>query len=95
MGAAAAALTHAAPARKKSRFGPTAILMNLWAYPLMILWTAGGILLFPLLFALWKILTGWPADRITRHVIWVYGRGWMAIMSPFVRFSQRMAGLLE
>lgn len=66
-----------------------AIAMNLTVYPLVALWTLSGILLFPLSFGIWKVVTGWGAGRIMRHFVWIYGRGWIAIMSPFVRFSRQ------
>ncbi len=64
------------------------VLMNLTAYPLMVLWTLFGILSFTPLFLLWKLATRWPAERIMRHFVWLYGRGWLLIMSPFVRFER-------
>jgi len=60
--------------------------MTMTAYPLMIGWTLLGILLFPLLFAGWYYFTGWPTAKIVRHFIWLYGRGWLLLMRPFVRF---------
>lgn len=66
-------------------------LMNLWAYPALILWTLFGILVFPLLFGLGLGLLRWSPDRLARWFIWAYGRGWLVIMSPFVRF--RRAGM--
>lgn len=71
--------------------GLPGILMNLAVYPLLAVWTVFGTLISPLGFLLWKGATGWDAGRIIRHFIWIYGRGWMAIVSPFVRF--RRAGL--
>jgi 1-acyl-sn-glycerol-3-phosphate acyltransferase len=64
-------------------------VMTLVVYPLLALWTLTGIGFFPLGFLLWKLVTGWPAGRIMRHFIWLYGRGWMAIVSPFVRFRRQ------
>jgi 1-acyl-sn-glycerol-3-phosphate acyltransferase len=61
-------------------------MMNVSIYPLMLIWTLVGILLFPLGFAIWKLATGWDAARITRHFIWIYGRVWMRLASPFIRF---------
>ena len=63
-------------------------LMNLTIPPLMLAWTALGILLAPALFSVWKITTQWPNDRIARLLIWIYGRGWLVIMAPFVRFHR-------
>ena len=61
------------------------LLMNLTALPLMLIWTAVGIFLFPMLFLILKAATRWNAEQITRRLIWVYGRGWLAIMLPFIR----------
>ena len=62
--------------------------MNVIIYPLLILWTGITILLFPLAYLLWKVITGWSTERIVRHFIWLYGRGWLAMMSPFVEFRR-------
>lgn len=62
--------------------------MNLTVYPLTVLWTLLGIMLFPFLFLLWKGITRWEAGRIMRHFVWIYGRVWMVIMAPFVRFRR-------
>ena len=64
------------------------ILMNLTVLPLMLVWTVLSIILFPALFPVWKITTRWNGGRIMRQMIWLYGRGWLAIMAPFVRFSR-------
>ena len=61
------------------------LLMNLTALPLILIWTAVGIFLFPALFLILKAATRWNAEQITRRLIWVYGRGWLAIMLPFIR----------
>ena len=60
--------------------------MNLFVYPMIALWTLSGIVSFPVIFPLWKVFTGWDGGRITRFFIWFYGKGWVAIMSPFVKF---------
>ena len=62
--------------------------MNLTVFPLILLWTALGIFLFPVGFVIWKIITRWDADRIMRQFVWIYGRGWLLIMAPFVRFKR-------
>jgi 1-acyl-sn-glycerol-3-phosphate acyltransferase len=62
--------------------------MNLTVLPLMLVWTVLGILFFPALFPVWKITTRWSRERIMRQMIWLYGRGWLAIMAPFVRFNR-------
>lgn len=72
--------------------GPAALLMTAAVYPLLAAWTAVGIALFALLFPVWRLATGWDAGRIARHFIRLYGRGWMAIVSPFVRFRREGFG---
>ena len=74
----------------KSRVGSCLAvpLMNLTVFPLILLWTALGIFLFPVGFVIWKIITRWDADRIMRQFVWIYGRGWLLIMAPFVRFKR-------
>ena len=62
--------------------------MNIVAYPAIVAWTLAGIIFFPFGFVLWKVLTGWEGDRIMRHFVWLYGRGWLGIMLPFVRFRR-------
>ena len=66
---------------------PAVWLMNFWVYPLLVLWTFFGLLFSPLLFCCWKMATGWSVARIARHFIWLYGRGWMVIVAPFVSFE--------
>jgi 1-acyl-sn-glycerol-3-phosphate acyltransferase len=58
-------------------------------YPLLSLWTLLGIALFPVAFIAWKLVTRWDGGRIMRHFIWLYGRGWMVIVSPFVRLRRQ------
>lgn len=64
------------------------VLMNVAVYPALIVWTASSILLSPLYYTLVAIPTRWPADRIARFLIWLYGRSWMAIIFPFLRFRR-------
>jgi 1-acyl-sn-glycerol-3-phosphate acyltransferase len=66
---------------------PAVWLMNLWVYPLLFFWTLIGLLISPVAFCFWKVVTGWSVARIARHFIWLYGRGWMLIVSPFVSFE--------
>jgi len=63
-------------------------LMNLWVYPLLFLWTITGLLISPLGFLLWRRLSNWSVAKIARHFIWIYGRGWMLIVAPFVSFKR-------
>ena len=70
------------------RCGALALLMNAVVYPLLVVWTLVGMVFFPFLFLVWILLTRWPAGRIMRHFIWIYGRGWLLIMAPFVRFRR-------
>jgi 1-acyl-sn-glycerol-3-phosphate acyltransferase len=66
----------------------SALLMNLWVYPGLVLLTLFFIAFFPFLFPLTKRLTRWDTGRVVRFFIWCYGRGWIALCSPFVRFSR-------
>ncbi len=73
------------------RTGLRVLLMNLWCYPLLVLWTLLGIFLFPLAYLCCRTLLGWPPDKLMRWVIWAYGRGWLVLMSPFVRFRREFS----
>jgi 1-acyl-sn-glycerol-3-phosphate acyltransferase len=70
-------------------------LMNLWCYSLLLLWTLIGVAIFPVAFAVCLVTLRWSADRIMRWFVWVYGRGWMLVMSPFVRFRRQQMGEVE
>ncbi len=65
------------------------VLMNVWCYSALLLWTLIGIVVFPFAFAFCLVTLRWGADRVVRWFIWVYGRGWMVLMSPFVRFKRQ------
>lgn len=67
---------------------PSIVLMNLWCYPALIVWTLIGILLFPLVYLAGRLLLRMPPERLARWAIWAYGRGWLVLMSPFVRFRR-------
>lgn len=62
--------------------------MNLTVYPLIVVWTLLGILIFPAIFLLTKLVTRWSGARIMRLFIWIYGRGWMTFSLPFMRISR-------
>ena len=62
--------------------------MNLVVFPLIAAWTVLCIVLSPALFFILKITTRKDTDQITRLLIWIYGRGWLVIMAPFVRFKR-------
>jgi len=62
--------------------------MNVWVYPLVVIWTLACIVCFPIVFFFWRAVFGWHGARIMRLFIWIYGRGWLLIMSPFVRFRR-------
>lgn len=71
------------------------VLMNLWCYSLLLFWTLFGVLVFPFAFGLCLLFLRWSADRVVRWFIWIYGRGWMLLMSPFVRFCREQLELVE
>ncbi|MBN1506036.1 MAG: 1-acyl-sn-glycerol-3-phosphate acyltransferase [Sedimentisphaerales bacterium] len=62
------------------------VLMNVWVFTLMLLETVVALVISPLLVLLWLVVTRWPLAKIARHLIWLYGRFWIWIVSPFVRF---------
>lgn len=60
------------------------VIMNLWGYSLLIVWTLlGSILAFPG-FIIWRLLFQWPFSKIMRHFVWIYGRGSVYIFRPFI-----------
>jgi len=61
------------------------VMMNVWVLILMFLETVIGLVISPLLVLLWRVVTRWPLSKIARHLIWLYGRFWLWIVSPFVR----------
>lgn len=71
------------------------VLMNLWCYGLLLLWTLLGILVFPFAFAVGLLFLRCSADRVMRWFIWIYGRGWMLLMGPFVQFRRQQMELIE
>ncbi len=71
------------------------LLMNLWCYSMLALWTALGILVFPLAFTFCLLALRWSADRVVRWFIWIYGRGWILLMRPFVRFRREQMELIQ
>ncbi|MDR2018069.1 MAG: 1-acyl-sn-glycerol-3-phosphate acyltransferase [Syntrophobacterales bacterium] len=78
--------------RGMARLGFFSILysipMNIIVYPMIVLWTLLGILMLPVFFGIWKVIADWDNSRIMQFFIWIYGKGWVAIMLPFVRFSR-------
>jgi 1-acyl-sn-glycerol-3-phosphate acyltransferase len=77
-----------APTKAATGSSATILLMNLWCYPLLALWTLCGILVFPLALGLCRLVLRRPVDCLVRWFIWLYGRGWLVLMSPFVRFRR-------
>lgn len=61
------------------------MLMNAWVYPLMAIFTVLAMLLFPVLFLSWMLVTRRTADRVTRQMIRLYGKGVLVLLRPFVR----------
>lgn len=63
------------------------LLMNGIAIPLILLWTAAGMALFPLASVFMKFVRGHSTPLLTRKCIWIYGRVWQFLLSPFVVFT--------
>lgn len=57
---------------------------TLWVLSITALETVIGILLFVPLFAGWKLVTQWPSVKIMHHLIWLYGRVWLALARPVI-----------
>jgi len=64
------------------------ILMTLTVFQLLALWTLFSVLVLPAVLPLWIGFTGWSTERGMRHLVWIYGQGWLLIMRPFVRFER-------
>jgi 1-acyl-sn-glycerol-3-phosphate acyltransferase len=65
------------------------LAMNLWVYPLLILWTlTGSIICLPAL-GLCRLATGWSTAKIMHWFIWIYGRVCVLIFRPFIRIQSR------
>ncbi len=65
-----------------------ALVTNLMAYPLMVLWTLA---IFPVCFLIWPIcrfFLRWETAKTVRFFVWLYGRGWGIFMFPFTRFRR-------
>jgi 1-acyl-sn-glycerol-3-phosphate acyltransferase len=63
------------------------VLMNLWVYPLLIMWTLIGSLIALPALLVWQLITGWPRAKIMHFFVWIYGRGCILIFRPFIRFE--------
>jgi 1-acyl-sn-glycerol-3-phosphate acyltransferase len=77
------------PARAASRL--VLVAMNVWVLTATLAGTVIGITLSPLLFVIWLCVTRWPVGKIMRHFVWMYGRVWMWLVSPFVRVTLKGA----
>jgi 1-acyl-sn-glycerol-3-phosphate acyltransferase len=61
--------------------------MNLWVYPLIVLWTLiGSVIALPALL-LCRAATGWPAAKVMHWFVWIYGRACVLIFRPFIRLQ--------
>ena len=48
------------------------IPMNLFVYPMIMLWTLGGIIIFPFLFTIWKMFFDHDFDSGNEHYLRVF-----------------------
>lgn len=61
--------------------------MNLWVYPLLILWTLiGALISLPLLFIA-QLFGKWPIAKRMHLFIWIYARVCILIVRPFIRLE--------
>ena len=69
------------------------VLMNLWVYSLVIIWTLLGMLFaFPILFV-WQFITKKQKSTIMHTLIWIYGRVCVLIFRPFIRLERKNLGI--
>lgn len=61
--------------------------MNLTVFSLLIIMTVIGIIISSPAFLIFKITTRLETFRIIRLFVWIYGRGWLAIVKPFTGFQ--------
>ena len=86
-------MCHVMPTISNKSFGDVAVrfllllAMNLWAYPLLVIWTLTGIVIFVPVFLLWKVIVRWPSALIMQFFMWVYARICMLILRPFIRIK--------
>ncbi len=59
------------------------VLINLTVFPLLVIMTVIGIIISPAAFLLFKVIGRMNTVHITRLLVWIYGRGWLAITQPF------------
>jgi 1-acyl-sn-glycerol-3-phosphate acyltransferase len=59
------------------------ILMNITVFSLLIIMTVLGIIISFPAFIILKIVSRLETHRIIRIFVWIYGRGWLAIIRPF------------
>jgi 1-acyl-sn-glycerol-3-phosphate acyltransferase len=65
------------------------VAMNLWVYPMLLVWTVvGSVIAIPGV-VIWKVFTGWPIARILHQFVWIYGRVCVLIFRPFIRLECR------
>ncbi len=65
------------------------VIMNLWVYPLLIIWTLISVLFaFPILLV-WQFITKQTRSTIMHTLIWIYGRFCVLIFRPFIRLDRR------
>jgi 1-acyl-sn-glycerol-3-phosphate acyltransferase len=62
------------------------VLTNLSVFPLLIIMTLIGIIISPFAFIFFKLFGNLDTVRIIRIFVWIYGRGWLAIIKPFTGF---------
>ncbi|NLD38906.1 MAG: 1-acyl-sn-glycerol-3-phosphate acyltransferase, partial [Desulfatiglans sp.] len=59
------------------------VLINLTVFPLLILMTIIGIIVAPFAFIFFKLFGNLDTVKIIRYFVWIYGKGWLAIIKPF------------
>ena len=77
----------------KSKSGKTpnilvVITMNIMVVFMLSVWTLSTIMVSPVAFTVIKLFTFKSNNYIARKLIWLYGRGWLVTVQPFVSFQR-------
>lgn len=66
-----------------------AVLMNLWVYLILFLWTVIGSLISLPAWIVFRTTLRWRTPKIMHYFVWIYGKICMLIFQPFVQFRKR------
>lgn len=64
------------------------VLMNLTIFSLLVSLTGFSIIFIIPLFILFRFITSWDSGRIMRFFVWIYGKIWIGMITPFTSFRK-------